>query len=260
MLDKIRIRAFARFSKEYGTDELMRCLMKNKANGIVYHYDGLVVGDYDKCETEDEVIEMIKSGTVTAKFHYDALIDENNDPVNDAVPLREYMSKWDGQAYIDEMQLSPQKDVLEIGVGTGRLAVKVAPLCGIFTGIDFSPKTIQRAKTNLASHENINLICDDFMYHEFDGRFDVIYSSLTFMHIEDKLTAIKKVAKLLNDGGRFVLSTDKNQSDLIDMGNRKIKIYPDNADDICEYIKASELEIEKKFETEFANIFVARKV
>lgn len=62
MLDKPRIRAFARFAKEYGTDELARCLLRNKENGIVYHYDGQHIGDYDKCETEEEIIEMIKTG------------------------------------------------------------------------------------------------------------------------------------------------------------------------------------------------------
>ena len=37
--------------------------------------------------------------------HYDALIDEGNDPVFDPPPLREYMDKWDGQAFIDAMEL-----------------------------------------------------------------------------------------------------------------------------------------------------------
>lgn len=35
--------------------------------------------------------------------HYDLLIDEGNDPVHDSEPLREYMDKWDGQAFIDKM-------------------------------------------------------------------------------------------------------------------------------------------------------------
>lgn len=61
MLDKPRVRAFARFAKEYGTDELVRCLMRGKADGVVYHYDGQLVGDYDQCETEDEIFAMIKN-------------------------------------------------------------------------------------------------------------------------------------------------------------------------------------------------------
>lgn len=67
MLDKPRVRAFARFAKEYGTDELTRCLLRNKENGIVYHYDGQHIGDYDKCETEEEIIEMIKTGKIESQ-------------------------------------------------------------------------------------------------------------------------------------------------------------------------------------------------
>jgi SAM-dependent methyltransferase/predicted phosphodiesterase len=191
--------------------------------------------------------------------HYDALIDENNDPVHDTLPGRAYMDKWDGQAFIDEMQLSMDKDVLEVGVGTGRLAVKVASNCRKFYGIDISPKTVERAKENLRANGNASIIHGDFMRYPFNRTYDVVYSSLTFMHIKDKGEAINKIARLLKPYGRFVLSIDKNQSEFIDMGNRKIKIYPDNPADICGYIEAAGLVLEKQFETEFAVIFAARK-
>lgn len=260
MLDKLRVRAFAQFAKEYGTDELTKCLLRNKENGIIYHYDGQLVGDYDICETVEEIIDMIKNGFVSAKNHYDLLIDENNDPVRDIQVLREYMDKWDGQSFIDEMQLTKDKNVLEIGVGTGRIAVKVAPLCGNFTGIDISPKTIVRAKENLSQFNNIKFICDNFLSYGFEDKYDIIYSSLTFMHIEDKLTAICKIAKLLKKDGVFLLSIDKNQVEYIDMGNRRIMIYPDNPNNILKLIKSAHLKIENQLETEFAHIFIARKI
>lgn len=191
--------------------------------------------------------------------HYNSLIDENNDPMYDSSPLKEYMNKWDGQAFIDELQLNLEKSVLEIGVGTGRLAVHVAPLCKEFTGIDISPKTIERAKGNLSGYKNVELICDDCMTHRFNSKFDIIYSSLTFMHVENKQIAINKIADLMTDDGRFVLSIDKNQCEYIDMGTRKIKIYPDNPYETAQFIKESGLQIEKQFETEFAHIFVAVK-
>ena len=191
--------------------------------------------------------------------HYNKLIDENNDPVRDPKPLKDYMDKWDGQKFIESMQLDKTKSVLEIGVGTGRLAMKVAPNCGRFVGIDISPKTIQRATENLVLHRNIELICDDFMSFVFDEQFDIIYSSLTFMHIADKASAIGKVAALLNTNGRFVLSLDKNQNDFIDMGTRKIKIYPDNPTDICRLITTENLELIDQFETENAHVIVSKK-
>ena len=187
------------------------------------------------------------------------LIDENNDPVHDPKPLQDYMNKWDGQAFIDKIELNKEKSVLEIGVGTGRLAVRVAPLCGEFYGVDISPKTIDRAKENLADFKNVRLICDDFLSYEFGRTFDVIYSSLTFMHIEDKQKAVNKIAGLLNDAGRFVLSIDKNPSKFIDTGTRKITAFPDTPGEIKSYISNSGLLLIEHYETEFAHIFVAKK-
>ena len=191
--------------------------------------------------------------------HYDLLIDENNDPVQDPKPLRDYMDKWDGQAFIDSMELDKSKSVLEVGVGTGRLAVRVAPLCGKFCGIDISPKTIERAKENLVEYKNVKLICGDFLACKFERKFDVIYSSLTFMHIEEKQTVINKVAALLKDGGKFVLSIDKNQSEFIDTGTCKIKIYPDTGEKTAEYIKSAGLTILNQYDTEFATVFLSQK-
>lgn len=192
--------------------------------------------------------------------HYDKLIEENNDPVYDPEPLRDYMDSWDGDRFFESMMLSKSKSVLEIGVGTGRLAIKAAPKCKNFWGIDISPKTVKRARENLSLYSNVKLICGDFTTHEFDRRFDVIYSSLTFMHIKNKDDAINKVASLLCDDGIFVLSIDKNQSDFIDMGTRKIQIYPDDPIKICNCISEANLIIIDRYDTKNAYITVSKKV
>ncbi len=192
-------------------------------------------------------------------FHYDTLIEQNNDPVHDTEPLKAYMDKWDGDSFIEKLYLKDNKKVLEIGVGTGRLAVKVAPLCKKFYGIDISPKTTQRAKENLAAYKNINLICGDFLEYNFEHSFDTVYSSLTFMHIEDKSKAVRKVFELLADGGVFVLSIDKNQDEFIDTGTSKIKIFPDTPENIISCLNKAGFHLSEQFETEFAYIFVAKK-
>ena len=191
--------------------------------------------------------------------HYDLLIDENNDPVHDPKPLQDYMDKWDGQVFIDKMELNKNKSVLEIGVGTGRLAVRVAPLCGEFCGVDISPKTIERAKENLSEFENVRFTCADFLSYEFGHTFGVVYSSLTFMHIKEKQKVINKVAALLKYDGRFVLSIDKNQERFIDIGTRKIRIFPDIPEEIKAYIANSGILLLEHYETEFATVFVAQK-
>ncbi len=196
---------------------------------------------------------------VVAK-HYDILINEGNDPVHDPEPLRAYMDKWDGQEFIDKMQLSKDKTVLEIGVGPGRLAVRTAPLCKGFYGIDISPETIKGAQKNLEQFQNVNLICDDFMTYDFNTTFDVIYSSLTFMHIKDKQGAINKIRELLNDSGLFVLSTDKNQDGFIDIGSNKIEVYPDTPEEIIQCIENANFNLLEHYETEFANVFVCENI
>ena len=193
------------------------------------------------------------------KTHYDMLIDENNDPLRDSPELQEYMNTWDGKPFLEALELSKNKSVLEIGIGTGRIAVKVALCCFKLTGIDISPKTIDRAKDNLKEYGNIFFVCSDFNSYEFEETFDVIYSSLTMMHFKDKAAVITKVDKLLNDNGIFCLSIDKNQSEYIDMGTRKIKVYPDNLDNIISIIGDVAMSVVKVIETDNAYIVVSRK-
>lgn len=191
--------------------------------------------------------------------HYDSLIDEDNDPFRDPPMLQEYMSQWDGQRFIEALELTKNKKVLEIGIGTGRIAVKVAPFCMTLTGIDISPKTIERAKENLKEYKNISFICDDFSDYQFSETFDVIYSSLTMMHFKNKATVITKVDKLLNDDGIFCLSIDKNQSEYIDMGNRKVRVYPDTLVNMKSLIEATAMFVAMVFETDNAYIIVSKK-
>lgn len=191
--------------------------------------------------------------------HYDSLITEGNDPVCDPEPLKEYMDKWDGQEFIDALSLSKKDTVLEVGVGTGRLAVRTAPVCKGFTGIDISPKTIETAKEHLLKLGHVNLVCADFLLWQPDCTFDVIYSSLTFMHFEDKEQAISHAAELLSDNGRLVISIDKNDSRYIDTGSRKVRIYPDTPEQIIFCMEKAGLNITKTIERPFSYIITATK-
>ncbi len=188
------------------------------------------------------------------KTHYDYLIDTGNDPVFDPPVMQKYMDKWDGLHFFDLLKLTKNDDVLEIGVGTGRLALKTAPKCRKFVGIDISPKTAERAKSNLKELDNAEIICGDFLEFDFECKFDLVYSSLTFMHIKNKNSAVKKIAELLNIGGRAVISLDKNQEKIIDLGEIKTTVYPDNPENIKELFIENGFENVNVTETEFAFI------
>lgn len=191
--------------------------------------------------------------------HYDLLIGEGNDPVHDPKPLRNYMDQWDGEPFLHLLALDGTQSVLEIGVGTGRLALRTAPKSSHFTGIDVSPKTIKRAGENLKGDAKVNLLCGDFLTADFSDSFDVIYSSLTFMHIAQKEAAIAKIFSLLASGGRVVLSLDKSRDEYIDYGTRRVQVFPDDPQKIAAYMTAAGLTNVLFTETELACIVAATK-
>lgn len=197
--------------------------------------------------------------TVPVAAHYDALVTEGNDPVYDPEPLRTYMDKWDGAIFMERLALDGTQRVLEIGVGTGRLARAAAPRCRSFTGIDLSTRTIVRARENLAAFSNVRLIEGDFLSQAFEETFDVIFSSLTFMHIREKAGAFRKVYALLVPGGRFVLSIDKNQNEWLECGQRRVRLFPDAPDETEKGLKRAGFRVESRDETEFAYIFTGYK-
>ena len=160
--------------------------------------------------------------------HYDLLIENGNDPVLDCKELADYMDKWDGKEFINLLNLNAYKTVLEIGCGTGRIAKKIIKQCKKYVGIDISSKTVDVAKNHFKDFNNAFFINEDFLKYKDTEKYDVIFSTLTFMHIKDKKKALNNVFNLLKNKGEFILSIDKNQQNFIDTGYSRIEVYPDN--------------------------------
>ena len=55
---------------------------------------------------------MTAKDSIDAKTHYDLLVDENNDSFRDPPVLQKYMESWDGQVFLDLMELDQSKTVL----------------------------------------------------------------------------------------------------------------------------------------------------
>jgi len=62
MLDKVRVRTFAKFIGKYGEAKMMDCLERNEQKGIAYHHKDSITGDYDIPKTEEGIIHMILTG------------------------------------------------------------------------------------------------------------------------------------------------------------------------------------------------------
>ncbi|TCZ79330.1 class I SAM-dependent methyltransferase [Paenibacillus albiflavus] len=197
---------------------------------------------------------------VSTQEHYEMLIDEGNDPLQDPPQLQAYMNRWDGPSFFNE--LKPKNSmVLDIGIGTGRIAKTVLHAgCQFLVGIDISPKTLDRARTNLSSYPNLELVNTDVNNFIRPNIFDLAYSVLTFLHIEDKEKALNNIYISLKNNGSFVLSVSKD-NEWLECGDRKIKLYPIGLEDYIRLFQSIGFQIESIQETEskYATIIKGKK-
>lgn len=59
MINKLRIKTFAKYIAENGAEKLISKLKINELNGILYHYQDKLVGDYDLFENENDILDFL---------------------------------------------------------------------------------------------------------------------------------------------------------------------------------------------------------
>lgn len=62
IFENMRIKAFNMVAKEDGLQTLVGYLMRNSQNGIQYHRKDGIKGDYDRLQSEKEVISLLRDG------------------------------------------------------------------------------------------------------------------------------------------------------------------------------------------------------
>jgi len=107
---------------------------------------------------------------------------------------------------IRKLQIGPGDEVLEVGVGVGRLAGHIAKACKSFTGIDISKQMVKFANKRLAAVKNIRLIhhpqSDLSLFPE--ASFDKVYFQVVLIHLdrEDVFHYLRESFRVLKPGGR----------------------------------------------------------
>lgn len=105
-----------------------------------------------------------------------------------------------------QLAIGPQDRVLEVGVGVGRLAKSIAPLCKHFTGVDISGRMIAIARERLAGLPNVHLLAlDSSGLARFPANsFDKVYFQVVLIHLdrEDVFHYLVETCRVLCPGGR----------------------------------------------------------
>jgi ubiquinone/menaquinone biosynthesis C-methylase UbiE len=95
--------------------------------------------------------------------------------------------------------------VLEVGVGVGRIAEHVAPLCRSFTGTDISENMIKFARERLKHLDNVTLTARDVsdLAPFPDAGFDKIYFQVVLIHLdrEDAFHYMREAFRTLAPAG-----------------------------------------------------------
>lgn len=111
---------------------------------------------------------------------------------------------------INRAIVRPSSTILEIGTGTGELAVGLAKYCRNVIAVDVSPVMLAFAKKKACSRDikNIEFHKGGFLTYNHKGpAVDGVVSQIALHHIPDfwKLIALKRIAGMLKPKGKFYL-------------------------------------------------------
>ena len=134
-------------------------------------------------------------------------------------------------AYLNEVELQkPEKSIfetligkmedwrmLDIGIGTGRTTLHLAPIAMEYVGIDYSfgmTKACMKRFPKLASTGSIRL-GDARMLQEFEqDSFDLVlfsFNGIDYISYDDREHALDEIRRVLKPGGHFIFSTHNLQ-------------------------------------------------
>ena len=111
---------------------------------------------------------------------------------------------------IDRAAIATGDHVLDLGTGTGAVALRVASMIGDegrIVASDISHDMLQLATQRANARQITNIEFQESPAESIpfeDSSFDVVLASLSLMYVIDRHAAAREIARVLRPGGRFV--------------------------------------------------------
>jgi len=108
---------------------------------------------------------------------------------------------------LEGMAIKPGDRILEVGVGTGINAPLYPSNCHV-TGIDFSPKMLEKARERVERKglRNVSLMEMDAANLSFpDNSFDIVYAPYVISVVPDPVQVVREMRRVCKPGGKFIV-------------------------------------------------------
>jgi SAM-dependent methyltransferase len=103
--------------------------------------------------------------------------------------------------------------VLDLGCGTGDTVLAFASQGATVVGVDFSAPMLEVARARCAHLERVSFVQADLATFAVDGQFDLAYSRMCLMLLEDPVPALANIRAALRPGGRLVATVFRGMAD-----------------------------------------------
>jgi len=180
-----------------------------------YHGIGMSIKEISgRTSMPEEFVERVIS---PSKWYYDELKQVGID-YGDKKKVEEYDSGMESLRDIKKeleeisasINLKADQVIIEIGTGTGELGIEVSKYCKKVIALDVSGTMLDFAneKAIMRQRSNIEFFHGGFLTYTHQGELvDAVITQFTLHHLPDfwKLAALKRISKMLKDGGRLYL-------------------------------------------------------
>jgi SAM-dependent methyltransferase len=103
--------------------------------------------------------------------------------------------------------------VLDLGCGTGESSRALAEQGATVVGVDFSAPMLAAARARCADLDRVSFVLTDLAAFVADEPFDLAYSRMCLMLLEDPVPALARVRTALRPGGRLVATVFRGMAD-----------------------------------------------
>lgn len=118
-----------------------------------------------------------------------------------------------GELIVKNIKLEKSMTLMDLGAGTGLLSYFIAPFVGKIVAVDSSPSMLKEFESKcdeFACKTEIKHI--DIVKYDEPGSYDGVISSMTIHHIEDIPALLKKLNRMVTEGG-FIALADLDSED-----------------------------------------------